>query len=159
MNRKLKKAPQKYNNYETWANTAAKWDPVWDEDLVWDVTFHEKGTLRSGVFCNVLTESVELGLQGIRKSGCTAVEVIMTPRADEIAPSKTLTLKAVLGQQLHNQKPGSEGKPWNVWHLHGCQDPGLWQVLDLPEPAWELGWRHRHTQGLRLWNRSFKGES
>lgn len=107
------------------------------------MTFQEEGTLRSGVFRNVLTESVELGLQGIRKSGCTAVEVIMTPQ-------QTLTLKVVLGQQLHNQKPGSEGKPWNVWHLHACQDPGLWQALDLPEPAWELWWCHRHTQGLRL---------
>lgn len=54
------------------------------------MTFQEEGTLRSGVFRKALTESVKLGLQGTRKSVGTAVEVIMTLRAEESAPSMTL---------------------------------------------------------------------
>lgn len=91
------------------------------------MTFQEEGTLRSGVFCKVLTESVELGLQGTRKSVCTAVEVIMIQSRGE-STFNNAPPKAVLGRQLHSLKPGSEDKPWNVWHLHGCQDPGLRQA-------------------------------
>lgn len=156
MNHKLKKAPRKYNN-EKWANTTAKWDPAWDEDIVCDMTFQEEGTLRSGVFHKVLTESVKLGLQGTRKSVGTAVEVIMTLRAEERAPSMTLLWKLCLGGNCAIRSQGVRAGlgMCGICMTVRIQGSGKPRFL----PAWELGWCHRHTQGLRLWNQSFKGES